>query len=190
MFKVGKHFTLRHEKWGIEFLKYIIKNFFDGSIDSFYQQHHIRDILDCISKNFDAHDIIIFFTRCNLLLKSEGFILGKTIIQNFNLYDNISNSEKSDIYCYGYGNFYLEIEDYQSAISSLGQNKSSVIKSGSGLRCDINSKNGLIIFYNTKIYKHFGFGNILTNYFDNFNNFFIIDKIYNSIVLNTVYNRV
>ena len=118
LFKVGNHFTIRHEKWGIEFLKYIIKNFFEGSIHSFYQQYNIKDILDCISKNFDVHDIIIFFTRSNLLLKSEGFILGKTIIENFNLYDNISNLEKSEIYCYGYGNFYFEAEDYPSSISS------------------------------------------------------------------------
>ena len=119
LFKVGNQFTIRHEKWGIEFLKYIIKNFFDGSINSFYQQNYIKNILDCISKNFDAHDIIIFFTRCGLLLKSEDFTLGKILIENFNLYDNISNPEKSEIYCYGFGNFYYEIGNYQSAISSF-----------------------------------------------------------------------
>jgi tetratricopeptide (TPR) repeat protein len=126
-----EQFRIRHEKYAVEFLVYLYSKLFGNNPEYFDQTYEIKDIIKCIWNNIAVDDIIDLLTGCSYLYKipEDRYISLSEIIaadyvipyDKFVIPSQISDSEKTRLFCYGLGNFYTNRKDYTHSLEYYGQ---------------------------------------------------------------------
>lgn len=100
---------------------YLYKIYFSNNFKPFDDKYKIREILQSIFNNVNLEDLFNILNVCSSLFEEkEGRLkpLDEVVIQNFTVPDHLNVNDKADLYCYGLGNYYHLLGDYEKDLDS------------------------------------------------------------------------
>jgi tetratricopeptide (TPR) repeat protein len=118
-------YKIRHEQLAYEFLTFLYCERYISSVLLFDKMHNVKQVIGCFWKNVQSEKLIDALTTCATLYSNNRhkglslLLTGDYISLPLDSFRNqpITDKEKlKKLYCYGYGDYYLDIEDYKKAV--------------------------------------------------------------------------
>ena len=118
LFYDGGEYTVRHERWGAEFLLYLYTTTYGKDFEAFDKRDHLVDFIRSLFAELPAvynhHSV---FNRLESMLAEDKFVkFVKSLMGKLEIPSHLSNNDAADLLCYGFGNFYNTAKDHELAL--------------------------------------------------------------------------
>ena len=110
-------FLIRHERWAIEFLFYLFECEYQ-KIELFEQKYKTPELFEKIIPNLTLDEILDIFVIATTYhaISRYQFLIQLTLKHILEFLDSDKIDHKENILCFGFGNFYANIKDFENAI--------------------------------------------------------------------------